>query len=351
MRFLPSLPTGPLAAALALALLGTEAAALKTFDHAEVTRILNEVRLLSARGEAEAALGIRVDGETAVRTGRRSRAELTFPNDSIVRLGSNSLFNFHESTRVIDLRSGTILVDQPSFRGRTTIRTAGVTAAITGTTVMCEYVPGAPGNMKVFVLEGGLTLSLDALPSGNVRLESGEMTAFRLDTKSPPEVFVFDIQRLMKTSILVNIDPQRLNNYGKIQREISRQGAQKRRGELIEVPKVKGAPQARLTGGTADGGSATGSPGPRDQRIATETTAADGGASRTPRRQEADRRDVSDDGTAPEIRRRNRTQQEPDETESLEAMQRARRNNNTGPDCSLFENFRRPECTTGRAGR
>lgn len=65
------------------------------FNRAEVTKIVNDVRLLTGtKTSRPAAKGSVVSGTTAVRTGLKSRAQMDFPDASIVRLGANSVFSF-----------------------------------------------------------------------------------------------------------------------------------------------------------------------------------------------------------------------------------------------------------------
>src|SRR6185437_14089627 len=98
------------------------------------------VKLLSGQAEARpATTNDTVRGNTAVRTGVDSRAELTFGDLTIARLGANTIFSFNESSRTVDLGNGAILLRVPKNSGGAKIQTAAVTAAITGTTVIVEY--------------------------------------------------------------------------------------------------------------------------------------------------------------------------------------------------------------------
>ena len=72
----------------------------------------------------------------AVRTGIESRAELTFTDQTLARLGANTIFSFDKGTRNLELGGGVMLLRVPKDAGGAQINTAAVTAAITGTTVM-----------------------------------------------------------------------------------------------------------------------------------------------------------------------------------------------------------------------
>ena len=74
-------------AALALAPAASDAA---RFSTASITRAINDVRVLLSGGTSRpAAVGTSIDRSNSILTGKRSRAELTFPDDSIIRLGQN----------------------------------------------------------------------------------------------------------------------------------------------------------------------------------------------------------------------------------------------------------------------
>ena len=133
------------------------------FNRAKVTKVINDVRLLTGtKTSRPASKGSVVSGKMAVRTGLKSRAQMDFPDASIVRLGANSVFSFIQSQRDVDLEKGTILMQVPKSLGRTKIRTSSISAAITGTTILIEYVPPitndageiiTPGTFKAIVIE------------------------------------------------------------------------------------------------------------------------------------------------------------------------------------------------------
>jgi hypothetical protein len=88
------------------------------FRKAEVTRTVNNVSLLEAQQAPKpAAPGDVVQGATAVKTAGASRAELTFPDQTITRLGANALFRFREGGRDMTLEGGTMLFSSPEGAG------------------------------------------------------------------------------------------------------------------------------------------------------------------------------------------------------------------------------------------
>ena len=109
---------------------------------ARVTQVVKDVKLLpNAAAARPAVVSDQVRDGTAVRTGVESRAELTFIDSTLARLGANTIFSFTEGTRNLDLKDGVMLLRVPKNADGAKINTAAVTAAITGTTVMLEYHP------------------------------------------------------------------------------------------------------------------------------------------------------------------------------------------------------------------
>ena len=219
------------------------------FNRAEVTKVVNDVRLLTGtKTSRPASKGSVVSGNTAVRTGLKSRAQMDFPDASIVRLGANSVFSFIQGQRDVDLEKGTILMQVPKSLGRTKIRTSSISAAITGTTILIEYVPPitndageiiTPGTFKAIVIEGSLELELKDLPGQTLILKAGEMVAFSTDIKVLPKKFIIDLRRLIKTSKLIEGGMGPLPHRPLMNREVEIQNKKKKEGRLVEVSAIR----------------------------------------------------------------------------------------------------------------
>lgn len=106
---------------------------------ATVTQVVREVNLLRENAAAvPASVGSKFGGNTAISTGRRSRAELEFDDSTLMRIGSSSVFSI-TGKRSVDLQRGALLLQTAdgqesgsnSSRG-VRVRAGGVTAAITG---------------------------------------------------------------------------------------------------------------------------------------------------------------------------------------------------------------------------
>jgi FecR protein len=167
-----------------------------------VTWIIRDVKLLSSKSAARAAVvNDKVREGTGVRTGDDSRSELTFLDLTITRLGSNTVFSFTGAGRNIELGSGSVLLSVPKDSGGAHMTTDAVTVGITGTTLTLETARS--GRNKLIVLEGGARLSLNKHPGESAYVRAGQM----LDvppgaTKLPPPVDI-DLDQFMKTSPLI----------------------------------------------------------------------------------------------------------------------------------------------------
>lgn len=209
-----------------------------SLESAEVTAAINQVILTDPGSPPRpAAVGAILRGKATLETGAKSRAELTFNDRSLARLGANSLFAFSKGTREMELNRGVILMQVPKGAGGATIQTAAVTAAITGTTIFVEYSPAdphSPGAIKIFVLEGSLRLSLKGSLGESLLLEPGQMIVMEPGDTKLPDPQVFDIERMVKTSGLLSTKQfSEIPSQGLIIDNILLQNAEKRRGRLL----------------------------------------------------------------------------------------------------------------------
>jgi ferric-dicitrate binding protein FerR (iron transport regulator) len=133
------------------------ACAVTPYTQATVTRYQNNVTYGDSAGRARrpAKTGDIVAAEKYLLTETDSRAELKYEDGSIVRVGQNTVFTFEANTRTLELEKGSLLFYIPKGSGGGTIRTASITAAITGTV-------GKVTENIIAILEGEVTL----VPSG-----------------------------------------------------------------------------------------------------------------------------------------------------------------------------------------
>jgi hypothetical protein len=166
---------------------------------ARVSQVIQDVKLLgSAAAPRPAAVNDRVNEGTAVRTGIQSRAELTFTDLTITRLGENTVFTFGKGARELDLATGSVLVEVPPKAQPARINTAAVSAAVTGGTGM--FATGPP--VKFMVLEGTGTFYPAGHPEEAVTLHGGEMIMLTPDGHILGPL-TFDVKTVMGTSHLI----------------------------------------------------------------------------------------------------------------------------------------------------
>ena len=208
--------------------------AAANLNQATVTKIVNSVEIIPPGAQPQpASLGETVRGQTGIRTGANSRAQLTFPDATLARLGANTLFSFERGTRMLDLENGAILLQVPKDAGGATIRSAPITAAITGTTLMMEYSPGNPGVVKIIVLEGTVRVSLKGRLGESVLINAGEMIAVAANARSLPDPVVVDVKRILRTSRLIK--EGELEAMGLIVETVNTQQQLLARGKLGEA--------------------------------------------------------------------------------------------------------------------
>jgi len=203
---------------------------------AKITRTVNIVDILSSEGAARPAEpGATLHEKEALQTGVKSRAELTFPDNTLVRIGASSLFSFKHGMREIDLQSGTLLLQVPKNQGGTRIQTATVTAVITGTTLLMESRPGKSIEAKCIVIEGEVRLSLRGRVGESVVIPAGHMVAVPRDARRLPDPVPVNLERLVKTSRLIN-DGNSVAKAPAVQQAIAEQRAFIRRGRFTGAP-------------------------------------------------------------------------------------------------------------------
>ena len=200
---------------------------------AEVTKIINRVSVINpAKGGHPAVIREVIKDDLGLQTGARSRSELLFQDNTLTRIGAETFFSFKTGTRDMTLEKGSMLLQVPKGLGGAKIHTAAVTAAITGTTIMMEYIPRS--YIKVLVLEGSLRLSRNGTVGDSLLLRPGKMVIMRPDAKKIPDPVDVDLEKVVKTSTLVNFpDEGPLPSMRLIQAAIDDQKKQLAKRQLV----------------------------------------------------------------------------------------------------------------------
>ena len=182
------------------------------FERAEVTRTVNLVSLLPEGRQA--IRGDLIRESRALKTGGASRAELQFPDFTIVRVGSNSLFRFYAGGRDLTLDGGAMLFSSPKGAGGGKVRAGAITAAVTGSDFLISYVKGsaptkgtsrignASGRVKVICLSHKVLVYFTDDPGTRVWLYPGQMSDIRVESKNLPRAVTVNHGLLLASSML-----------------------------------------------------------------------------------------------------------------------------------------------------
>ena len=228
-------------------------------SQARITRVINHVQLVRPMTAARSAsVNAIVAEDTIVRTGGSSGAELTFPDETVVRLAANTSFSFKNGTRDLNLGEGAALVQAPKSANGAKIHAGTVASAITGTTAMIEYHPGV---YKFLVLEGTGRLYRPGHPGDSVLVGPGQLVMGNPNAAVSDPVD-FDIARFVKTSRFV-VDLPPLRSEKLIAAESLKQQQEKSKKTLIDTNlvifgggtrvSVLGQAQTNLAGRTTAG--------------------------------------------------------------------------------------------------
>jgi hypothetical protein len=143
------------------------------FTQAKITEVVNDVEIVPAQSltPQPAKDDEMFNAPDLLKTGRRSRAQLTADDGTVARVGSNSIFSFEPKSRTINLQQGSVLFNSPPGKGGGTVVTNSATATVLGTTIIVAAT--SDGGFKVLMLEGHGSVQL---PNGQiVTLTAGQM--------------------------------------------------------------------------------------------------------------------------------------------------------------------------------
>ncbi len=193
--------------------------ALKADDAAKVTVAFNKVEhgANASTANLPATQGTAIHDGEYVETRVNSRAELRLPSSSITRLGAETIFNYSVSSNEVDLQAGTILFCKPQHANELMIKTAAVTAGITGTTGFVSVLGTGSRKTYIFgIIEGHAVAHADDHP---FPVGPGDILEFRPGSR--PFLFAFDVPRFVKSSPLLKKFSGTLPNQAAIDHELA----------------------------------------------------------------------------------------------------------------------------------
>jgi hypothetical protein len=206
----------PMAGVLAACLCAAQADPLK---ESTITQVVNRVEIITPSKAASAARNGGVfRAPNSLRTGPASRAELTAADNTITRVGANTVFRYGEEPRTIYLEQGNMLFYSPTGKGGGTIQTAGASAGVLGSTFMVSGTQS--GGSKILSLQHRTRVDF----KGFIRaLRPGQLTFVLPGMRGKPPIFEFRLRDLVAQSDLINGFRGQLPSLPDIQANIAKQ--------------------------------------------------------------------------------------------------------------------------------
>jgi FecR protein len=206
-----------------------------SFEQPRLTQVVKDVRVgrPPLPSVAASAKAVMPNGEASLSTGADSRAEITFRDRTVARLGDNSVLALQPGKRTLLLESGAMLAEVPPRVGATRLKAAHITASVTGTTVLLEYHPKA--YVKFIVLDGTARLCLKKPHHFNdcVLLRSGQMLIASPEANGLPNAVDVDLDRLIRTCHLITDFPQ-LPGHDSLAKAVTDQRERKSNGTYVD---------------------------------------------------------------------------------------------------------------------
>lgn len=171
------------------------------FKQSKITEVVNDVQIISAANQTEqkAVVDEIFVIPDLLRTGPASRAELVAADETVTRVGANTIFSFDPASRTIDLKQGSLLFHSPHGKGGGSIHTGSATASVLGSTLIVVATPN--GGFKVIALEDEVGIKL---PNGlRQRLNPGQMTYILPGGTQLAPIIMFRLDDLVLHSLLV----------------------------------------------------------------------------------------------------------------------------------------------------
>jgi hypothetical protein len=214
-----------LGAISALPLLTTAA----TIDRATLTEVVNNVSVIerTTKKTSTAKAQQIFEAPNVLRTGPDSRAEMISTDETVTRVGQNTLFSFQSDSREIDLQKGSILFQSPSGKGGGTIRTSAASAAVLGTTLIVSATSN--GGFKVLLLEGKGRVT----GKGGVRTLNAGQLVYALPGGALSNTFTFQLRQQAGASKLVRGFKRPLPSLAKIAAAATEQEKEIASGKVI----------------------------------------------------------------------------------------------------------------------
>ncbi len=213
----------------------SQAADLK---QSKVTQVVNDVQIISAASQSKKSATVNdpFNMPDILRTGPSSRAELVAPDETVTRVGANTIFSFDPANRTIDLKQGSLLFHSPHGKGGGSIHTGSATASVLGSTLIVTTT--ASGGFKVLALEDEASITFtNGLKQ---KLQPGQMTFVLPGGNQLAPVIIFRLDDLANNSQLLKGFSGKLPSLPLINLEIEKQNRAIGSGKLNDTGLVVG---------------------------------------------------------------------------------------------------------------
>ncbi len=206
------------------------AAPLTESTFTEVVKEVNKVAPDTKAAESAKVNDV-LKAPNLVRTGPDSRAELMAADETLTRIGANTVFSFDPDGRDMSLEKGSVLFHSPKGKGGGTIKSGGASAAVLGTTIIVAAT--ADGGFKFVVLEGN---GKAKLKNGKSRtLKAGQIVYILPGGKDFSKVLEINLGNLVAGSQLVNGFSRKIASSQAIQKAVEAQKEKLKSGSLRDT--------------------------------------------------------------------------------------------------------------------
>jgi hypothetical protein len=203
------------------------------FKQSKLTQVVNDVQIISAADQTKKSATVNdiFSMPDILRTGAASRAELVADDQTVTRVGANTIFSFDPASRTIDLQQGSLLFHSPHGKGGGTIHTGSATASVLGSTVIVTSTLN--GGFKVLAIEDEAEIKF--LNGLKQKLEPGQMTFILPGGNQLAPIIVFRLDGLVGNSLLVNGFTHPLPSLPLIVNEVDKQTKLINSGKLTDT--------------------------------------------------------------------------------------------------------------------
>jgi hypothetical protein len=217
---------------LCLWLISASALFSAPIQNLKFTDVVKDVKILNVATKAEttAKVGDVLVPPNVIKTGADSRAELVAEDQTVTRVGANTIFSVEANSRDVNIAKGSVLFHSPAGKGGGNIKSAGATASVLGTTLIVGA--NQSGGFKVMLLEGKGQVT--GAGGGGTKLTAGQMS-FAMPGQAPSQPLNFELKGQVSGSKLVGGFSKPLASIAKIEAAVNLQQSKIASGDMAST--------------------------------------------------------------------------------------------------------------------